>query len=76
MTRKDYKLMADSFAFCLANFDSTKESGAIWFTIGNLVSKLQQDNPRFDESKFESAIREGLEHYKQRFEEVSYATNL
>jgi len=65
MTRKDYKVIAEAFAFAIAlnraEIKVEREFG-IWNAIGSMVSKLQQDNPRFNEEKFTEYIRQMIDY--------------
>lgn len=63
MTRKDYKMIADSFGFAIG-LEATAEDKetrfarmwAIETAINSLTNKLQEDNARFDKQKFRFAI--------------------
>jgi hypothetical protein len=57
MTRKDYKLIAKSFAWAIVLCNEIKQStSSIYMTIGTLSYDLNQENPRFDKDRFLAEI--------------------
>jgi hypothetical protein len=61
MTRKDYKLIAESFAFAIVLCEKMGTSpSAIWVAIGSLSADLVKENPRFDRERFTEYIEKEI----------------
>jgi|APGre2960657423_1045063.scaffolds.fasta_scaffold81403_3 hypothetical protein len=57
MTRKDYKLIANSFAWAIVLCNEIKQpTTSIYMAIGTLSYDLGQENPRFDRERFTAEI--------------------
>ena len=57
MTRKDYKLIANSFAWAIVLCNEIKQStSSIYMAIGTISYDLGQENPRFDSDRFLAEI--------------------
>lgn len=57
MTRKDYKLIAKSFAWAIVLCNEINQStSSIYMAIGTLSYDLSQENPRFDRDRFTAEI--------------------
>jgi hypothetical protein len=65
MSRKDYEVIAGIFGQTLANHLGEGER-AIWDAVILFEEKALSDNPRFDRSRFEKAIREIEELHKEK----------
>ena len=59
MTRKDYKLIAKSFAWAIVLCNEIKMSStSIYMAMGTISYDLGQENPRFDKDRFFAEIEE------------------
>jgi len=60
MTQKDYKILAEAMGEALARASATggEEARTLVYNsaYGPLVDRLESDNPRFDRSRFASAV--------------------
>jgi hypothetical protein len=64
MTRKDYQLIAEGFAFniaCRRHENEFERENAMYGFMGTMIAKFQIDNPRFNEDKFKAFIEKRIE---------------
>ena len=64
MTRKDYQLIAEAFAFnlaCRKHENEFEKSWGVYGFMGTMIAKLQHDNPKFNEDKFTAFVEKRIE---------------